>query len=66
MEAIQPLPNENFILRNERCSVLATYSAKLNAFCRIDRVAASGVLPRNAEQSFALRARMDDHLKLVT
>ena len=65
-EMIQPLPNENFILRNDRCSVLATYSAKLNTFSRIDRVAAAGVLPRNAEQSFALRALLDDQLKLVT
>lgn len=65
-EMIQPLPNENFILRNDRFSVLATYSAKLNAFARIDRVAAAGVVPRNAEQSFALRALLDDQLKLVT
>ncbi len=44
-EMIQPLPNENFILRNDRCSVLATIAPKLNAFARIDRVAAAGVCP---------------------
>ncbi|MCC6509819.1 MAG: PhoH family protein [Pirellulaceae bacterium] len=61
-----PIANENFILRSGSRSVLATYSAKEKAFIRIDRVTASGVLPRNAEQSFALRALLDDNLKLVT
>lgn len=65
-EVTQPLPNENFILRNGTRSVLATYNAKQNMFSRIDRVSASGVVPRNAEQSFALRALLDDQLRLVT
>ncbi len=65
-EATEPLANENFILRNDGLSVLATYSAKQQAFYRIDRHCAAGILPRNAEQSFALRALLDDQLKLVT
>lgn len=61
-----PLANENFILRNGSRSVLATYSPKEKSFIRIDRTSASFVNPRNAEQSFALRALMNDDIKLVT
>jgi len=61
-----PLANENFILRNGSKSVLATYKSADNSFVRIDRLSASGVSPRNAEQSFALKALLDDDLKLVT
>lgn len=62
----QPVANENFILRNGSKSVLATYDAKQNAYFRVERLTAAGVTPRNAEQHFALRALMDDSLKLVT
>ncbi len=61
-----PLANENFIFRNGSKSVLATYSPKEKCFIRIDRTNASFVNPRNAEQSFALRALMNDDIKLVT
>ena len=61
-----PLAHENFILRNGSKSVLATYKSADNSFVRIDRLSASGVSPRNAEQSFALKALLDDDLKLVT
>lgn len=67
LEAVHdPLANENFILRNGSKSVLATYSPKEKSFIRIDRTSASFVNPRNAEQSFALRALMNDDIKLVT
>ena len=62
----QPLANENFILRNGSKSVLATYCPQERAFVRIDKLSASGIAPRNAEQSFALRALLNDNLKLVT
>lgn len=61
-----PIANENFILRNATLSVLATYKARERAYFRMDRLVACGIVPRNAEQSFALRALMDDQLKLVT
>ncbi len=61
-----PIANENFIIRSGARSVLATFNAKEKAFVRIDRVTASGVVPRNAEQSFAMQALLDDNLKLVT
>lgn len=62
----QPMANENFILRNGSKSVLATYCPTERAFVRIDKLTASGIGPRNAEQSFALRALLNDNLKLVT
>ncbi len=65
-EITDPIPNENFILRNNSRSVLAVYDRKDKMFKRIDRLSAAGICPRNAEQSFALRALLDDQLKLVT
>ncbi|MDB5390698.1 MAG: PhoH family protein [Planctomycetaceae bacterium] len=62
----QPRANENFVLRNGSKSVLATFNPIEKAFVRIDKVSASGIVPRNAEQSFALRALLNDDLKLVT
>lgn len=61
-----PRANENFVLRNGSRSVLASYNPIEKAFVRIDKLSASGISARNAEQSFALRALLNDDLKLVT
>ena len=61
-----PVPNENYIFRNGSLSVLLTYSAANDSFEVIPKVSAYGIRPRNAEQAFALRALMDDDIKLVT
>lgn len=61
-----PRPNENFVLKNGSKSVLATYRATDQTFGRVEKVSAYGIAPRNAEQSFALRALLDDEIKLVT
>jgi PhoH-like ATPase len=65
-EIDRPVPNENFILRNGSKSVLATYRAVDKTFQRVEKSPAYGIMPRNAEQSFALKALMDDDIKLVT
>lgn len=65
-QAADPVPNENFILRNGSKSVLATYRAADRTFQRVEKSPAYGIMPRNAEQSFALRALLDDDIKLVT
>jgi PhoH-like ATPase len=62
----QPLANENFILRNGSKSALATYRPGTRAFTRVEKQTCYGIAPRNAEQSFALRALLDDDIKLVT
>jgi len=61
-----PRPNENFILRNGSKSVLATYRAQDKSFVRVEKQNTYGISPRNAEQSFALKALMNDDIRLVT
>lgn len=63
---IDPIANENFILRSKSGSVLATYRERDKQFVQVDRVSAAGIQPRNAEQTFALRMLLDDQIKLVT
>ena len=61
-----PRANENFVLRNGSKSALATYRGSDASFVRIEKQTCYGISPRNAEQSFALQALMDDDIKLVT
>lgn len=61
-----PIANENFVLRNGSKSALLTYSAANEEYHRVQKLTAYGIQPRNAEQSFALRALLDDNIKLVT
>src|SRR4029453_19076178 len=61
-----PVPNENFILRTGSKSVLATFRATDGAFIRVEKTNTYGISPRNAEQSFALKALLNDEVKLVT
>jgi PhoH-like ATPase len=61
-----PLPNENFVFRNGSKSALATFRRADASFHRIEKQTCYGITPRNAEQSFALKALMDDDIKLVT
>jgi PhoH-like ATPase len=61
-----PRANENFVLRNGSKSALATYRRADASFVRIEKQTCYGISPRNAEQSFALQALMDDDIKLVT
>ncbi|QDT38838.1 PhoH family protein [Stratiformator vulcanicus] len=63
----EPVPNENFILRNgTSASALATYDHVGQRYHRAEKVTAYGITPRNAEQIFALRALLDDDVRLVT
>jgi PhoH-like ATPase len=61
-----PRANENFVLRNGSKSALTTYQRSDDAFHRVEKLTCYGITPRNAEQSFALRALVDDQIKLVT
>ena len=61
-----PVPNENFILRTGSKSVLATFRAVDKTFVRVEKTHTYGISPRNAEQSFALKALLNDEIKLVT
>lgn len=61
-----PVANENFILRSTSRSILANYKVGTNRFQRVEKLKCYGISPRNAEQSFALNALMDDSVRLVT
>ena len=63
---IDPLPNENFILRNGQKSILATFDPFEKKVIRVDKPMAYGIKPRNAEQSFALHMLLDNRIQLVT
>ena len=62
----EPVANENFILRNGSKSALVTYLAENQSYRKVSKVSAYGIQPRNAEQTFALRALLDRDIKLVT
>lgn len=65
-EVTGPIANENFVLKNGSKSALATYRLADRSFVRVERQNAYGISPRNSEQFFALKALMNDDIKLVT
>jgi PhoH-like ATPase len=61
-----PWPNEYFILRNDKKSALGTYQQEENTIRLVLKRKGYGIVPRNAEQTFALDALMNDRIPLVT
>ncbi|MFW6080921.1 MAG: PhoH family protein [Desulfosalsimonas sp.] len=61
-----PLSNEYLILRNGKKSALARYDNDLEVLRRVNRTSAYNILPRNAEQTFALNALLDPDIHLVS
>lgn len=59
-------PNEYLILRSENKSALAAYDEELNLIRHVDKIPAFGITPRNSEQTFALDAILNDHVRLIT
>jgi len=59
-------PNEYMIMRSGKQSVLARFDASKNKISRVDKHLAQGIVPRNAEQTFAMNALLDDNVELVT
>jgi PhoH-like ATPase len=59
-------PNEYLILRNGKLSALSRHDAASGTLRHVEKTAAYGILPRNAEQTFALDALLDDSIQLVT
>jgi PhoH-like ATPase len=60
------LPNEYVILRNGKSSALGTYHSGKDVIHRVEKEDAYGIVPRNAEQIFALNALMNPDIQLVT
>jgi PhoH-like ATPase len=63
---VEPMPNQYFILRNGKDSVLAFYNAFDGRMEKVEKRLAYGIKPRNAEQAFALHAVMSEQIRLVT
>jgi PhoH-like ATPase len=62
----EPYPNEYFILRNNKKSALGNYNKEENTIRLVKKRKGYGIAPRNAEQTFALDALMNDTIPLVT
>jgi len=58
--------NHFYILRNEKASTLAYYNPVSERLERVEKQYTYGIKPRNAEQTFALHALMNDDVKLLT
>ncbi|HPE99057.1 MAG TPA: PhoH family protein [Bacteroidales bacterium] len=62
----KPIPNHYFILRNTSTSVLAYYNPITGNIEKLEKKPAYRIMPRNAEQVFALHAITAPDIKLVT
>ena len=58
-------PNECFVLKSDRNSVLARYNPFTHSIIRVMKGKNYGIEPRNAEQSFAFEILNDPNIKLV-
>lgn len=58
--------NKYFILKNSNRSVLACYNQEEEIFRKVDKQPTYGILPRNAEQTFAVDALINPGIPLVS
>jgi len=58
--------NEYIVMRNGRKSALAKFDSVMQRLHRVDKYSAYGILPRNAEQTFAINALLDPNILLVS
>lgn len=61
-----PVANHFYILKSGQKSVLAWYNAGSDSLERVKKQTAFNILPRNAEQTFALDAILRPDIRLVT
>lgn len=60
------VPNKFFIIRNGNHSVLSYYNEAQQVFNKVDKEPVYGIKPRNAEQTFAVKALTNNEIPLVT
>lgn len=61
------VPNNHFyILKNGKASSLAFYNSIENRLDRVEKINAYGIVPKNAEQAFALHAILNPEIKLLS
>ena len=58
-------PNECFVLKSAKSSVLARYNSLAQKVERVEKNRIFGIEPRNAEQAFAFHVLLDSNIKLV-
>ena len=58
-------PNECFVLKNGKKSVLVRFNPFTNKIVKIEKQMFYGIQPRNAEQAFAFEVLSDPEIKLV-
>lgn len=66
LEIESPFPNHYLILKGQRASALGYYNPITERVERVEKRAVSRIMPRNAEQVFALHAILNPEVKLVT
>lgn len=58
--------NQYIIIKNNNNSILARYDALSGKVRHVETKSAYGIRPRNAEQTFAMDALLDDNIPIVT
>ena len=61
----KPLANGYYIFQSPESSALAFFNTLTLQFEKVDKKMCYGIKPRNAEQTFALHALLNDNVKLV-
>ncbi len=61
-----PVKNEYLILQNGKSSSLAFFNGVENRLDKVDKSYVYGIKPKNAEQTFAVNALLNDNIKLIT
>lgn len=61
-----PIPNHYYILKSSSSSALAFFNPITKRIERVEKHSVSRIIPRNAEQVFALHAILNPEVKLVT
>ena len=62
----EPIPNKYYIFRNPNRSVLAYLDKEKELFHKVDKNTVYGIKPRNAEQTFAADALINNDIPLVS
>ena len=62
----KPLANHCYVLKNGQKSVLATFEPTSSILRRVHKSAAFGIMPKNAEQAFAMDAILNPAISLIS
>lgn len=60
------IPNEFLILKNGNKSALGVFDVQAQTINRVEKTSVYGITPRNAEQTFAMNALLNDNINLVS